>query len=166
MSNHVVLRPFTREEYHSFYQQYEPDSLMDPRPYRYQFTHVDRNFKYDLRMQDHSPVFGIFDHDQAVGILTLARIDHEKHRCEIGLTMCNDQCKNKGYGTKAMLLAIDKAIHEYDVQHIYADTMGNNLCMQHILDKLGFILIERVPRVYDMPTGKQDRLIYYYKANA
>lgn len=160
MNPEVILRPFTRAEYHEFYQRYKPDPLMDPRPYRYQYTHVDCSYNYDETRRDWYPVFGIFANGVAVGTLSLKRIDRDKSRCEIGLTMVNDSCKGLGYGTAAMREAIRMAREDYGLRNLYADTMGNNLRMQHILEKLGFRLIERISYVYNMGENTEDMLNY------
>lgn len=156
----ITLRPFTREEYHDFFRRYEPDPVMDPNPYRYQYTNVDRSFNYNESRRDWYPTFGIFEGSEAVGTLSLKRIDCQAKKCEIGLMMVNDSCKNRGFGTAAMQLGIEMAMRDYGVEHIWADTMGRNTRMQHILEKLGFMLMERVPKVYDMSSGKDDRLVY------
>ncbi len=162
---HIELRPFTREEYHEFFRGYVPDPMMDPHPYHYQQTHIDRNFDYDESRRDWYPTFGIFADETIVGTLSLKRIDRVNHKCEIGLMMMNDACKNHGYGTAAMQLAMEKAQVEYGVKSIWADTMGSNTRMQHILSKLGFRLVERIERIYDMPHGKEDRLVYCWEAD-
>lgn len=161
----VTLRPFTREEYHEFFRGYVPDPMMDPHPYRYQQTHVDRNFDYDESRRDWYPTFGIFAGDAIVGTLSLKRIDRAVRKCEVGLMMMNDACKNHGYGTAALLLAMEMAQREYGVKSIWADTMGSNTRMQHVLTKLGFQLVERIEKVYDMPRGKEDRLVYCWEAS-
>lgn len=162
----ITLRPFTRGEYHDFFRRYVADPVMDPRPYRYSFEHVDRSFDYDESRRDWYPTYGIFADNLAVGILSLKRIDKAAKKCEIGLMMADDTCKNRGYGTAAMRLGMEKAVQEYGVAHIWADTMGGNTRMQHVLEKLGFRLMERVPQVCDMPSGKQDRLVYLWETNA
>lgn len=162
----VDLRPFTREEYHEFFRGYVPDPLMDPHPYHYQKTHVDRNFEYDEARRSWYPTFGIFASDAIVGTLSLKRIDHAAQKCEIGLMMMNDACKNQGFGTAAMRLAMQMAQTEYGMKSIWADTMGSNTRMQHILEKLGFQLVERIENVYDMPHGKEARLVYRWEATA
>lgn len=157
----VILRPFTRGEYHDFYRRYVSDPVMDPKPYHYNHEHVDRCFDYDQTRRDWYPVFGIFaDDGAAVGSLSLKRIDTLYHKCELGIVMVNDGCKNRGYGTEAIRLAIQLAHEQYGVDHIYADTMGSNLRMQHILEKLGFRFLERTPRVYDMVDRFEDKLDY------
>lgn len=162
----IALRPFTRNEYHNFFRRYIPDPVMDPRPYRYSFEHVDRNFDYDESRREWYPTYGIFIDDLAVGALSLKRIDKAAKKCEIGLIMVDDTCKNHGYGTAAMRLGMEKAVQEYGVEHIWADTMSANARMQHVLIKLGFHLVERVSQVYDMPGGKQDRLVYLWETSA
>ena len=163
MSN-VTLRPCSREEYHEFYRGYEPDPMMDPRPYQYQRTHVDHCFDYDEMRRAWYPTFGIFEDERIVGTLSLKRIDSNARKCEIGLVLQNDRCKNHGIGTRAMLLGMETAVSSYGVEHIWADTMGQNKRMQHILEKLGFVLKEWIPAVYDMPSGKEDRLVYCWEA--
>lgn len=160
MTQHIVLRPFSREEYHDFFRRYEADPAMDPTPYHYQFTHVDKSFDYDLSRQEWYPQFGIFWENKVIGILSLKRIDRTRQRCEIGLMMVNDDYKNHGYGTQAMMEAIRMARNDYGLKHLYADTMGSNLRMQHVLEKLGFRLVERIPHVYHFGNRVEDKLDY------
>jgi len=164
VTEHVSLRTMTREEYHAFFRMYEADPMMDPRPYRYQFTHVDKSYDYDLTRQDWYPQFGIFLHDDPVGILSLKRIDKEKARCEIGLILAHDGYKNRGIGTAALLQGIALARESYGVRRIFADTMGCNARMQHVLEKLGFHLAERIPHAYHLGTRLEDRLVYLLEA--
>ena len=162
MSN-VVLRPFTREEYHDFYQRYEPDPLMDPNPYRYRCEYVDRCFDFEQTRMDWYPVFGIFDHtDQPVGSLAWKRIDTLYKRCELGIVMADDSCKNRGFGTEAIRQAIEMARERYGLEQMLADTTGSNLRMQHVLEKLGFTLVSRTAAFYDMKDRWEDRLDYIY----
>ena len=158
--SNVTLRPCTREEYHEFFQGYEPDPVMDPKPYHYQRTHVDHCFDYDMLRKEWYPTFGIFENDRIVGTLSLKRIDSAASKCEIGLVLQNDSCKNRGIGTRAMQLGMEIAVEQYSITNIWADTMGHNKRMQHILEKLGFQLKEHICGVYDMPSGKEDRLVY------
>lgn len=163
----ITLRPFTRDEYHDFFRRYESDPVMDPTTYHYSQEHVERCFVYDLSRADWYPAFGVFNEDNvAVGTLALKRIDREKKSCEIGIMMVNDRCKNQGYGTEAMRQAIVMARETYGLRKILADTMGSNLRMQHILEKLGFRLIERIAHVYDMHDHWEDRLNYELSLDA
>lgn len=157
----VELRPFTRAEYHAFYADYVADPVMDPNFYHYNRDRVDRCFDLEQSRRAWYPVFGIFLPDgECVGSLALKRIDPMDRRCEIGITMKDNGCKNHGYGTQAMREAIRMASEVYGVRHIYADTMGSNRRMQHILDKLGFRFLERIPHAYDMHDRWEDKLNY------
>lgn len=162
----IVLRPCTRDEYHEFFREYEPDPMMDPRPYRYQRTHVDHCFDFDEMRKSDSPIFGIFENERIVGTLSLSRMDHLAHKCEIGIVLQHDGCKNRGIGTKAMKLGLELAVGQYNMCHIWADTMGHNKRMQHVLEKLGFELRETICGVYDLPSGKEDRLVYCWEVQA
>ncbi|MBQ8655194.1 MAG: GNAT family N-acetyltransferase [Clostridia bacterium] len=160
----ITLRPFTRDEYHEFFRSYVSDPLMDPKPYRYQHEHVDRCFDFDQMRMEWYPVFGVFNEDGApVGSVALKRIDKLYKRCELGIVMANDRCKNKGYGTAAVREAIRIARKEYGVETMLADTTASNLRMQHILEKLGFVLTEITPHVYDMGDRYEDKLDYSLK---
>ncbi len=157
----VSLRFFAREEYHDFFKRYVADPVMTPQPYRYQAEYVDRSFDYDLSRRAWYPVFGVFDQrGEAVGILSLKRIDHERRRCEIGLTLRDDSCKGRGLGTAAVREGIRIARTVYGVRVILADTTGSNRRMQHILEKLGFQLTERVERILDFGDHREDCLYY------
>lgn len=157
----VTLRPFTREEYHVFYQDYVADPIMDPNVYHYSREYVDRCYDYNLSRQSWYPIFGIFTEDgECVGTLSLKRIDPQEKRCEIGIMLRDDTCKNRGYGTQALRQAIQIARDVYHVEHIYADTMGSNTRMQHIFDKLGFRFIGRTHDVYNMGNRWEDKLDY------
>lgn len=157
----VTLRPFTREEYHAFYEAYEPDPIMDPNPYRYSYEHVDRSYDYDLSRRDVYPVFGIFTAGgEPVGTLSLKRVDRERGQCEIGIVMRDERCKNRGFGTQALRQGIAYAADTLGLRRICGDTMGSNLRMQHLFAKLGFRLVSRVAHVYDMGDRWEDKLDY------
>ncbi len=157
----VALRPFTRAEYHAFYADYVADPVMDTSYYHYNKAKVDACFDYEQARQDWYPVFGIFlPGGECVGALSLKRIDPVEKRCEIGIIMRDDTCKNHGYGTQAMRLGIQLAAEHYGVRQILADTLGSNVRMQHILNKLGFRLVERIPHARSMSDRWEDKLNY------
>lgn len=166
MKAQVTLRPMTREEYHAFFRAYEPDPLMTAQPYRYQFTHVDRNYDYDLSRAAWYPTFGIVAEDQVIGCLSLKRIDRDAARCEIGLMLVSDGWKNRGYGTLAMLEGIRMAQSDYGVRRIIAETLGCNGRMQHVLEKLGFTQVERRIRAVEMGDRREDQLVYVLEVDA
>lgn len=166
MTDTIALRPMTREEYHAFFRSYVADPNMSPVPYRYQYTHVDRNYDFDQARADWYPTFGIFLADEPIGCLSLKRIDREKQRCEIGLMVRDDSWKNRGFGTAAMLEGIRMAREDYGVRLIIAETLNCNARMQHVLAKLGFVLKERRERAVDMGDRLEDQLVYWLEGDA
>ncbi len=157
----LSLKTLTRGEFHDFYKRYAPDPVMDPQPYVYDRDKVDRFFDICAEKESWYPRLGIFlMGGELVGELSIKRIDHEKSRCELGVAMVNDAFKGKGYGTEAVQLAIGYVFGTLGLKSIYADTMGSNGVMQHILEKLGFVLIGREERRYDMRGRWEDRLDY------
>ena len=52
--------------------------------------------------------------------------------------MKNDSVKNKGYGTKAVLLALKYAFEELLMENVYADALIKNNRSRHVLTKAGF----------------------------
>ena len=64
-------------------------------------------------------------------------------RCAtLGLALKNTRYKDKGYGTKAELLAIQYVFNELDIPTLYADAILSNKRSQHVLEKVGFRLIK------------------------
>lgn len=167
MTPQIQLRPFTRTEYHDFFEEYEADPLMDPRPYRYRYDHVERCFDEDQARFDWYPTFGAFlENGRCVGCVSLKRIDHEMKCCEIGIILQNDSVKGCGYGTQAIKEAIRIARDSYDLRTLWAETAQNNLPMQRVLEKVGFHLVERLPYGFDMLDHWEDKLRYMLEVSA
>lgn len=167
MKTDIILRPFTRAEYHDFFEGYENDPAMDPRAYRYNPEKTDLAFDKMQARADWYPEFGIFLPDgYPAGCLSLKRIDRENACCELGIIMQHDGLKNQGLGTQAIRAGIQLAYEQYGVHRIIADTAGGNMRMQHILEKLGFKLIERTPYGCDMMDHWEDRLRYMLEVEA
>ncbi|MBR4081332.1 MAG: GNAT family N-acetyltransferase [Clostridia bacterium] len=167
MKTDIVLRPFTRAEYHDFFEGYENDPVMDPRPYRYDPTKTDRAFDKMQARSDWYPEYGIFLPDgYPAGCLSLKRIDRENHCCELGIIMQHDGLKNQGFGTQAIQAGIRLAHEQFGVCHIAADTASGNARMQHVLEKLGFKLVERIPYGCDMIDHWEDKLCYVLEVEA
>jgi RimJ/RimL family protein N-acetyltransferase len=61
---------------------------------------------------------------------------------------------------EAVSLLVNYAFNGLGLKTIYADTMGTNYRMQHVLGKMGFQLLERIERYYDMHDRWEDKLNY------
>lgn len=70
----------------------------------------------------------------------------------MSIALKNSKYRDKGFGTKAELLAIQYMFHELDIPVLYADTILTNTRSQHVLEKVGFRFIkeEGIFRYYCM----------------
>ena len=88
-------------------------------------------------------------------------MDPEKKSCEFGIILQNDDVKNRGIGTAAILKLMDLAQDQYGMEIMTGETMGRNKRMIRVFEKLGFERVETVPDAFELPDGqKEDRLIY------
>lgn len=157
----LYLKTFTREEYHNLYKIYVADPVMDPDKYTYDKEKVDKSFDVISQKENFYPRVGIFlSNGQIIGEISFKRIDREESRCELGIILANGSYKRQGYGTEAVELAIVYAFESLRLRFLYADTMGSNIAMQKIFDKLGFKHIGTEERRYDMHDRWEDKLIY------
>ena len=158
----VELRTFTEEEYHAFFRCYESDPLMDPVPFVYNREQVSRSYLYNHGgFREDYTHFGIFENGIPVGSFQLKRMDPEKKSCEFGIILQNDAVKNRGIGTEAIHAGMRLARDLYGMKTIIGDTMGRNVRMIRVFEKLGFRMTERIPGAFELPDGrKEDRLIF------
>lgn len=135
------LVPATKELCRAFYQVFEhdPDLFEDKSklvPYVYDEAAADARF--EDRQKRPNRAFYVLLGEQVIGEAVLKNLDPENKRCELGVCMVNDRYKNKGYGTAAERLALEKAFGEFDMETVLADTLLLNTRSQHVLLKLGF----------------------------
>ena len=75
--------------------------------------------------------------EEMVGEIVIKNI--VEHQCAtLGLSMKNASYKDRGFGTKAELLAIRYVFRELDIPVLYADAILSNTRSQHVLEKVGF----------------------------
>ncbi len=157
----IYLKTFTKGEYHNFYMSYIPDPIMDPNPYNYDEKQIDKNYILMTENMERYLRIGIFLSDNtSIGELSIKRINYENSQCELGIILANDHYKGFGYGTQAIRLGIDYVTNTLKLEKIFADTMGSNYKMQHILEKLGFKFLNRDLKYYDMHNRWEDKLNY------
>jgi len=158
----LEVRTFTEEEYHAFFMKYVPDPVMDPSPFRYSREQISRSYLYNHGgFRPDYVHFGVFLDQIPVGSLQLKRMDRGKHSCEFGIILQNDNVKDRGIGTAAIMKLMDLAKEQYSMELMTGDTMGRNKRMIRVFEKLGFELIETVPNAFKLPDGqKEDRHIY------
>ncbi|MEG2918597.1 MAG: GNAT family N-acetyltransferase [Clostridium sp.] len=157
----IYLRTFSRAEYHKHWRAYVADPVMDPSTYVYNKESVDKKYDDITEKESWYPRLGVFLEDGTpIGEISIKRIDYEKSRCEFGIAIVNDNYKGLGYGTEAIELIIEYIFNTLKIRNIYADTMGSNLRMQRIFNKLGFGFINKEEQFYDMRDRWEDKLNY------
>lgn len=143
----VAIRPNTPESFHQFYKRLEQDPLLfsneaDYKTYVYDEKQVDARFEQNQKRPDQKS-FSIFLDEAVIGQVDLKHIDCRNRTCEIGICLCRDEFKNKGYGTRAEALAIAYAFQELHMERILANCVKRNLRSRHVLEKLGFTTIHQ-----------------------
>lgn len=144
MEAEVTLEPMTPEMYHAFFREYQNDLdlYIDKKayaPYVYEEEKVNRYIQRQIDL-NRKP-FAIMAGGEIVGELIIKNIV-ECQCATLGLTMKNTRYKDRGFGTKAELLAIQYVFNELDIPTLYADAILSNKRSQHVLEKVGFRLIK------------------------
>lgn len=136
----ITLKPMTTQMYHTFFKEYQndPDLYLDPEDffeYRYEEAKVDAYIQRQHQL-NRLP-FAIMHGEEIVGELKL--YDIQPHTCAtLGITMKQQQFKDRGFGTQAEILAIQYVFRELDIPVLYADSILTNTRSQHVLEKVGF----------------------------
>lgn len=152
MNKEIYLVQMTAEMYHEYFKEYQNDLdlYIDKSayvPYCYEEETVNQYIERQIDLKRKN--FAIMCDDKIVGELIIK--DIEEHKCAtMGIAMQKAEYKDKGYGTKAELLAIDYVFHELDIPTLYADSILLNTRSQHVLEKVGFRL-----------TGEDEEFKYY-----
>ena len=156
----LTLRPYTEEEYHTFFRDYQTDPTLE-HPFVYSHEMVSRSYhyNYDGFRPDYAQ-YGIFLGPRVIGCFQLKRMDPQRGRCEFGLILQNASVRGRGYGTQAVRLGLREARDRFHMRTVLGDTMSLNLSMRTVFEKLGFVLVERAPHAFDTPSGPADRLVY------
>lgn len=144
MEAEVTLEPMTPEMYHAFFREYQNDLdlYIDKKayaPYVYEEEKVNRYIQRQIDL-NRKP-FAIMADGEIVGELIIKNIV-QCQSATLGLTMKSTRYKDRGFGTKAELLAIQYVFNELDIPTLYADAILSNKRSQHVLEKVGFRLIK------------------------
>ena len=158
----ITLSPFTEEQYHRFFRGYVQDPLMSSVPFRYNREQVTNSYRYNYGgFQKGYAHYGIFLEEEPVGCFQLKRIDPEKRVCEFGIILQSDRYKNRGIGTAAIRIGMEIARKEFGVRTVFGDTMGRNVRMRRVFEKLDFELCETVKDAVELSdSGFDDRLVW------
>lgn len=141
----IKLSIMTREQCHLLYQNWENDEMMYMdmtcfKPYVYRKNQVDKY--YTNKQFANRVLFAILLEDKPIGEIQLKEINRQKKECTLSIHMKNDSVKNKGYGQQAERLALEYAFNELGMIAVNADSVVKNVRSQHVLEKVGFCLID------------------------
>ena len=144
-SDAVSLEPMTRRLCHTMFMDWKNDSSMYADPaqcpvYRYDADAVNRFF--DKKQEPSRVMLAIMLQGKPIGALDLKRIDREAGECTLSIHLKNDSVKNRGYGTKAEILALRYAFNDLKLKTVFADAISRNIRSQHVLEKAGFRFVE------------------------
>jgi len=76
--------------------------------------------------------------EEPIGEVVLKNIVPEQKHCTLGISLVSDFYKNRGYGTKAEILALEYAFDQMGMGTVFADSIHRNTRSQHVLEKVGF----------------------------
>lgn len=141
----IRLETMTRELCHQFFQSFErdADTYMDMSKFSlYVYDEKLVDAYYDRQQTKYRKVFAIMKDEKVVGEVKLTNIDDQEKSCHLSIHLQNDSVKGLGIGTVAEKIIIDYAFIDLGMKTIYADVVIKNNRSQHVLDKLGFQLID------------------------
>ena len=148
----IRLVPMTPEMYHQYFREYEndPDLCPDRAKYVHYVYSGERADRYIRRQADLKRIpLAIMRGDEIVGEILLKNIE-ERRSATLSITLKNAAFKDRGYGTRAEILAVQYVFSELDIPVLYADALRSNTRSQHVLEKAGFTL-----------TGEDEDFKYY-----
>lgn len=77
--NKILLKEFSREEYHLLWKDYVPDPIMDSQSYQYNYDDVENNYNNMIKNQSWYLRVGIFLlNGYPIGEISFKRINYEK----------------------------------------------------------------------------------------
>lgn len=138
----IMTKTIARQYFRSFVM--DPDLFLDKSQYRtFEYSDEFSDHRVDRYAQMGRVFLAVMLSDMPIGEVVLKEIDQDRKCCTLGISMANDNFKNRGYGTKAEMLALRYAFENLDMETVYADALITNLRSQHVLEKVGFLETHR-----------------------
>lgn len=156
VGKNITLRTATQKEMRALWRKFVPDN---GKSFVYDEEKVDALYAQNVEHEEWNPSVGIFTKtDEIIGELTFGRIVYSENRCDLSLFLANENYRNKGFGTEAVMLAKQYAKETLGLKRIYADVSADNARMRSVMKKCGFQHTKTFKA--DMPDGS-DRLVYF-----
>ena len=118
---------------------YDPDAFSDMGEFsEYTYREADVDARWERQRQHGRIHLAVMLEQEPIGEVILMDIDAEKRCCILSIHMKNDSVKNRGYGTRAEILALECAFGTLEMETVFADAIYKNKRSQHVLEKIGF----------------------------
>ena len=142
--NKVKLVLMTAEMYRSFFSEYENDLdvyLPGQEYVHYEYAE-EKVAKYVQRQTElkRIPLAVLYD-NEIVGEIVIKNIEPHQY-ATMSIVLKNAKYKDRGIGTQAERLAVQYVFQDLNIPTLYADTVRTNIRSQHVLEKVGFTLIQ------------------------
>lgn len=152
MNDNVYLTKMTRAIAEAYFKEFcFDDAVFLCGQTVTQFNYSDEWLDDYLAKKRNCVHLAVMRHDKPIGEILFKRIDPVAGTAVFSIHLQNDSVKGKGYGTYAEKLAIKYAFNELKLNVIYADAIKKNRRNIHVLEKVGFQLIN------------EDEQFMYYK---
>lgn len=158
--NEVTLLPMTDEMYHTFFEDYDND--IDLYLNKSQFVHYEYSKEkvqqyIKKQMELHRIPLAVMWNGEIVGEILIKNITSGES-ATMSIVLKNEKYKNRGIGSRAEVLAIRYVFDELNIPVLYADAIITNTRSQHVLEKVGFLLINQDNefRYYKIERDKND----------
>lgn len=121
-----------------------------------------REFIKSLENDKSKEVYAVYliENDMHIGNISLQSIDLKNKNVEIAYLFGEKQYWNKGYAKEASEILIKRAFNELNLHRIYFGTHVENIAMQRLGDKLGFIK-EGLKKDAQFKNGKYNDMVIY-----
>lgn len=142
----ISLKPMTKKLCREYYSDFEADPIiyMDMSLFKeFTYSHDWADMYYNRQSEKQRIFLAIMHHDLPIGEVILKNIDMDKQECTLSIHLQNNKVKGKGFGTQAIILALDYAFKELEMLIVNADAVIKNERSQHILEKVGFKFLRR-----------------------
>lgn len=152
MNDIIYLTKMTQEIAEAYFQHFviDPALFLDGQQIR-KFVYSEEWLEAYLERNKDNVHLAIMIQNNPIGEILFKRIDHANGTAVLSIHLQNDSVKGKGYGTCAETLAIEYAFNELKLNVLYADAIKNNPRSMHVLEKVGFQLVN------------EDEQFMYYK---
>lgn len=149
----ICLQSMTRALCQRFFRDFtnDPDIFSNRNCFtEYVFTPEKAQAHWERQQKKGRIHLAVMLNGTPIGEIVLKDMDPINGSCALGIHMQNDSVKNKGYGTKAEILALEYAFTELNINTVYADALIHNTRSRHVLEKAGF-----------RETHRSDTFVYY-----